>query len=187
MKKPTEIEFKYRADDISLKDFIAFCEARGPLRAVNPCGYDYFYDNAKDQDAFCRHRVGLDINQLTFKRKTTDANNFIRTEHNMDLVKATREQVRSLVSEFGYAHNFSLYKNCFVYSYDNYTLVYYVCYDEDMKELGRFIEIEMKEDFQWKSEQEAWDCLLVFEKLCKPLGISPQHRIKRSLFELYRK
>lgn len=187
MKKPTEIEFKYRADDIDLTAFIAFCQEREPVKIVNAAGYDHFYQNIKDLDVFCRHRIGPDMNQLTFKRKTTDSNNFIRTEHNIDLLSASREQIASLASEFGYIHNFSLYKNCFIYCYDLYTLVYYIVYDEAMKESGRFVEIEMKEDYPWSSEQEAWEQLLVFEKLCKPLGLSAQSRIKRSLFELYRK
>jgi adenylate cyclase class IV len=182
-----EIETKYRADTISLSSFLKFCESRSPLRVVNAAGYDHFYESLKVPGSFCRHRIGLDTNQLTFKRKTSDSNNFIRTEHNLDLSGAVREQVAALCKEFGYEHNFSLYKNCFVYGYENYTLVYYIVYDEDLHELGRFVEIEMKEDYPWESEQQAWDQLLVFEKLCKPLGISPQSRVKRSLFELYRK
>lgn len=185
--KYLEIETKYRADSLSLTDFVEFCASRNPERVVNASGFDYFYESSKDPGAFCRHRIGLDSNQLTFKRKLADNNNYIRTEHNLDLRGANREQVAALCQEFGYSHNFSLYKNCFVYAYENYTLVFYIVYDEDLHELGRFIEIEMKEDYPWESEEQAWSQLLVFEKLLKPLGISPQARVKRSLFELYKK
>jgi adenylate cyclase class IV len=187
MKKPVEIEFKYRADNISLTAFTEFCKSRRPIQVIHAAGYDHFYQHAQEGDSFCRHRIGPDMNQLTFKRKTTDSNNFVRTEHNLDLDSVTQEQVAALCAEFGYKPNFSLYKSCFVYNYDCYTLVYYICYDVDMKELGRFVEIEMKEDHPWESETQAWDQLLVFEKLCKPLGVSPQSRVKRSLFELYKK
>lgn len=182
-----EIEFKYKADNISLKDFVKFCVARNPLTIVEASGFDHFYASIKDQDAFCRHRIGPDFNQLTFKRKTTDANNFIRTEHNLNLsTSMKREAVEALCGEFGYKYNVSVFKNCFVYFYDWCVLSYYVCYDNSLKEIGRFIEIEANEEHEWPTEQDAWDAVVVMEKLCKTLGLTPQARLKKSLFELYR-
>jgi adenylate cyclase class IV len=185
-----EIEFKYNADDVKLDDFVKFCLTHNPgeHKKITASGFDHFYDNTEDPDAFGRLRVGPDVNQLTFKRKTQDANNFIRTEHNIDLAGHTaRDQIDAFLGEFGYKYNMSLFKNCFVYIYDTYTFVYYICYDVAMKELGRFIEIEMSEEHSWVNETEAYNHLLVLEKLMKSLGISPQNRIKRSLYELYRK
>lgn len=186
--KFSEIETKYRADDITLTKFHEFCKERPNLKSyVTAFGPDHFYAKVSDTDSFCRHRVGADMNQLTFKRKTSDANNFIRTEHNLNLNNITVEQVAALVKEFGYDYNTSIQKVCFVYKYDFYTLVYYFCYDLDMQELGRFVEIEMCEDYKWANQQDAWDQLVAMERLCKPLGLTPQCRIKRSLFELFRK
>lgn len=186
--KQLEIEFKYSASDISLSGFETFCKNASPKKQIIASGYDYFYENAKDPDSFCRHRVGPDSNQLTFKRKKADNNNFIRAEHNIDLVPAvTLEQVAALCSEFGYKYNSTLFKSCFIYVYDWYTLVYYVCFNEDMKELGRFFEIELSESHGWTDEKEAMSQLVILEKLCKPLGISPQSRIRRSLYEMFRK
>jgi len=186
--KNLEIEFKYRADDISLSKFGDFCAGFNPTKHVLAAGYDYFYEKAGDADSFCRLRVGPDANQLTFKRKTNDANNFIRTEHNIDLKpNMTKDQIEALVLEFGYKYNTSLYKSCFIYEYDSYIFVYYIVYDADMKELGRFIEVEMDEHYNWADEADAYNYLLVLEKLLKPLGISPANRVKRSLFELFRK
>lgn len=187
MIKPIEVEFKYRAEDIQLDKFEAFAKERAPAKVLTASGYDYFYANEKDPGSFARLRSGADMHQLTFKRKTNDANNFVRTEHNIDLArKMTRDQVSALLLEFGYKPDLTIFKNCFVYSYDYYTLVYYVCYDTQMKELGRFIEIEMAEEYPWSNETEAWDSLTALERLCKPLGITPQARVKRSLFELFR-
>lgn len=181
-----EVEFKYRADEISLTQFTDFCKGRAPDRFVMASGWDYFYDS-ETLEGFCRHRVGPDMNQLTFKRKLTAANNYVRTEHNLDLAPGMSvAAVSALCQEFGYKHNVTLYKNCFIYGYDWYTLVYYLVYDREMKELGRFLEIEMREDYTWNTEQDAWDALVVMEKLCKPLGISPQSRVKRSLFEMFK-
>lgn len=183
-----EIEFKYNAADIGLGDFADFCRNHGSYSEIIASGYDHFYEKADDPDSFCRLRSGADMHQLTFKRKTQDANNFVRTEHNIDLSRSTTtEQISALCAEFGYKFNASIFKNCFVCKYDTYTFVYYICYDTAMKELGRFIEVEMSEEHSWQNEGEAYNHLLVLEKLMKPLGISPQARIKRSLFELYRK
>lgn len=183
-----EVEFKYPAENISLSTFTNFCERRPSLAVTSASGYDHFYEKQDCIGSFCRLRVGADANQLTFKRKTEDGNNFVRTEHNIDLTReTTREQIDALLSEFNYRYNTSLFKNCFIYKYDWYTAVYYVVYDETMKELGRFIELEMSEDYPWSSQEEAYNQLLILEKLFKPLGLIPQVRVKRSLFEMYKK
>jgi adenylate cyclase class IV len=185
-----EVEAKYNAENITLTEFKEFCLAREPkvLNIVEAAGFDYFYSHPKEPDAFYRHRMGPAFNQLTFKRKTTQGNSNIRIERNVDLaLHTTKEQVAAEMEEHGYKFNMEIFKTCFVYFYDWYVLSYYVCYDKDMKELGRYIEIEASEHHDWHTEQEAWDAVVVMEKLCKPLGINPQMRIKRSLFELYRK
>lgn len=181
-----EIEFKYQAT-IGLTEFIKFCEQRGPRMHLVASGYDHFYQNNKDPEAFCRHRVGPDSNQLTFKRKLTDKNNFIRTEHNIDLTKKMRpDAINKYLEEFGYAYNSSLFKNCFIYNYEDHALVYYVVYDTDMNELGRFIEIEMAEDGKFVNEEDAWSALTTLERFSRPLGITAQNRVKRSLFEMFK-
>ena len=187
--KQKEIEFKYDASDIKLTDFIEFCKSRDPQKYVEASGYDYFYESPSDIDGFYRLRVGHDIFQLTYKRKTTAANNFIRDEDNLDMQRSAtaKEQIEAHIRRHGYVYNTSLFKNCFVFNYDLYTLVYYICYDADMKEVGRFVEIEMSEEHSWPSEKEAYSNLLLLEKLCKSIGLIPQARIKNSLFERYRK
>lgn len=186
--KYKEIEFKYNAENISLTSFIEFCEEEGPLEEFYTAGYDHFYDNEKDPGAFCRHRISSNFNQLTFKRKMVDTNNFIRTEHNLTLgLETTKDQVAALCSEFGHKHNVSIFKTCWVYKYEKAVLAYYVCYNLEMKETARFFEIEANEDFAWEDEKQAWDYILDWEKGCSDLGVSAQARIKRSLFELFRK
>ncbi len=186
--KYLEIEYKYNAASISLSDFTKFCEGRGPSKFILASGYDFFYDNLNDKDYFGRYRLGADTNQLTTKRKTVVGNNFVRGEINVDLAPGeSKAKADALFSFFGYKFNTSIFKNCFVYKFDYYTLVYYLVYDVDMNEVGRFVEIEMDEDHAWKSEAHASAELQLLEKLCKPLGITPQGRIKRSLFEMFRK
>ena len=184
-----EVEAKYSAENITLTAFQAFCNGREPkvLKVVEAAGFDYFYAHPSNPDAFYRHRVGPDFNQLTFKRKTIQGNSNIRIERNTNLSPTTtKEEVAALVGEHGYTFNTAIFKTCFVYFFDWYVLSYYVCYDKDLKELGRYMEIEANEEHDWATEQDAWNAVVVMEKLCKPLGLTPQMRIKRSLFELYR-
>lgn len=185
--KYKEIEFKYNANNINFQDFVTFCDKRDYNKKFYASGHDHFYQNIKNQDAFCRHRTGSELfNQLTFKSKTVNNNNYIRTERNIDLSpKMSQPDVEGLCNEFGYKYKFSLFKNCFIYLFDYYTLVYYICYDDNMNETGRFVELEMNEDYPWTSEAEAMSELIATERLCKSLGISPQSRIKKSLFEIY--
>lgn len=188
IKNNLEIETKYNAAEIPLTEFKKFCEEREPERYIQASGFDYFYSSPDDPASFCRHRTGADKNEFTYKKKTSDSNNTIRREVNVQMEKGEPIATGAALAEsFGYKYNTSIFKTCFVYTYSWYTLVYYICYDSEMKELGRYLEIEMKEDYGWKSEEEAWNQLIIIEKLCKPLGVTPQARIKRSLFELYRK
>lgn len=181
-----EIEYKYKADGISVADFSKFCESKVPRKTTVAMGTDYFFNKKNSDSTFCRYRTGADINQLTFKRKTEDKNNYVRTEHNIDLaLSVDRSRIEALLPEFGYQYNFSMHKSCIIYTFDWYIMVYYICYDEERKELGRFVEIEMSENKEW-AEGEAEAELTVVEKLCKPLGLSPQARVKKSLFELFK-
>ena len=181
-----EIELKYRSDAVDLRTFKDFCLARLPVSETNASGYDHFYAKKGDKSTFARHRVGADINQLTFKRKTSD-NNFIRTEHNLDLNAVKEDQMAAFLGEFGYQFNVSIFKTCFIFHFDRYIFVYYVVYDTRMKELGRFIEAEMAEEYPWKSEDEAWNALLALEKDFKTIGLNKVNRVKKSLFEMFKK
>jgi adenylate cyclase class IV len=187
--KATEIEFKFNAKEISLKFFKEFCQGlKGESKYKEVSGWDDFWDSKNDEDGFYRIREDHKILELTYKHKTKDNNNYVRDEHNLKIHPETsRAHVETFISSNGYSHNSRLFKNCFLYNFETYTLVYYVCYDEDMLELGRFIEIEMREDYPWPTEKDAWNELVAMERICKPLGISPQSRVKRSLFEMFRK
>lgn len=183
-----EMEFKYNASDIPLTTFVEFAKARKPSSSLYVCGYDHFFSSKTDPDTFIRHRVGENFNQLTVKRKLTENNNFIRDEINVTLAKDVSEETASaLAKSMGYEFNRTIFKTVFVYSYEKYVLAYYSVTDTDLNEIGRFLEIEMSEDYTWKSEEEAWDLLKNLEYQAGAyLGIKPQGRIKKSLFEQFR-
>jgi adenylate cyclase class IV len=186
MNTPKEVEFKYSASEISIESFHKFCKGKkGLVKYVMASGFDHFYASTVIPGAFCRHRQGADMNQLTLKRKTTHENSYVRTEHNIDLDPTmTEPQIRSLCNDLGYTYTGRIFKVCFVYKYDYYTLCYYVVYDDNMKELNRFFEIEMSEEVQWR-EGEAYSALVIMEKSCKLLGAKADNRESASLFEMY--
>jgi len=186
--KHKEIETKYRADEMSFTEFEQFITALKPVNTIRASGYDYFYCSPAAPASFARHRVGPEFNQLTFKRKLSDTNNYIRDEHNILLdMKVKIDQVAALLKEFGYTHNSTIFKNVFVYNFDKYNFVYYVCYTPELKELGRFVEVEMSEEHPWDNEDQAWALLREIEGSLRPLGITPQHRMRKSLFEMFKK
>lgn len=185
--KDKEIEFKYNAE-VPLSVFKAFCEAKNPEKFTIVSGYDHFYGNTAKPNSFYRHRRNTNENQLTYKEKLSKNDSFIRIEKNIDLpLSVGEEKIKDLCDTAGYYYEASIFKNCFIYNYEYYNLVYYVCYDVELKEKYKFIEIEMKEDYDWVDETEAYGELVTLEKLCKSIGVSSDKRIKNSLFELFRK
>lgn len=183
-----EIEYKYAASGIPLTEFESVAKTSDCTGIVVASGYDHFYEDAKNKASFWRHRVGGDINQLTLKRKLIDANNYVRTEHNVNLAPDTSpEVIRGFLKEIGAKYNTSIFKNAFIYQFPKHIFVYYVVYDTQMKELGRFVEIEMSESYPWKSEAEAISEMQSLERSLKVLGITAQARLKRSLYEMFAK
>jgi len=185
--KNIEVEFKYSAETIPLSVFKDFCLNRKPEKFLIISGYDHFYSNPEQPNSFYRHRINTNENQLTFKRKKVEQNNYIREEHNIDLpLSVSEEKIKDLCNIHGYTYDTSIFKNCFIYNYEYYTLVYYICYNRDLDVLGQFIEIEMKEDYGWANETDAFNELLILEKVCKNIGAVPSTRINESLYEMFR-
>lgn len=185
--KHLEVEFKYSAELVSLIEFHEFCKSRTPKNSLTVSGNDYFYDNKHSPDSFYRYRSGDDGIQLTFKKKTAKDNSFVRIEHNIDLGwKADKEGVEAYITDLGYTYAGSLFKTAFIYNYEDYNLVYYVCFNQDLREIGRYVEIEMNESYPWINQTQAWDALLALEKLCSKIGANSNKRVNLSLYELFR-
>lgn len=184
-----EIETKYKADDIKLSDFRAHVLAMNPVSVLEAGSYDQYFE--KSENLFIRYREG-NRPELTMKEKSKDTNNWVRTELNLPLSTTTDSlRLGGIVAKFcdmlGFKHNFTIWKNYFVFFWGDYDIVYYIVYDDEMKEKGRFIEIEMDEHRSWASEEEAWKALGEVEKALGPLGITPANRTRRSLYERFRK
>lgn len=180
-----EIETKYSADDIKFENFMKVIDSLSVRKKMMVSSFDdYFVNETGD---FVRYRYTDDKGELTIKRKLSKNNNNERIEVNVPTSGDNFNTIQAFVGLLGYKHNFSIYKTCKIFWLDKVDLVYYVVYDKEFKELRRYIEVEALEEAEWESEEQAWNEVLKHEKLLEPLGITPQNRMKKSLFEQFRR
>jgi adenylate cyclase class IV len=146
---------------------------------------------------FIRYRkpsFGLDKGrrQVTWKYKPKDAkNNIQRKEHNWDIGKTPEKVILEQLQDSGATFNASIVKNCHIYIFEDATLDFYTVYDTTYgkpKSADHFVEIEVSEEnIAELNEEQAWKVIEKYEKVLAPIGISPQKRLRKSLFEMYRK
>lgn len=179
-----EIEVKFSADEITMDEFLSVVDPLNP-EWIMVSSYDDYYVN--DSGEFIRYRYHDDAGELTVKRKTTDLNNNNRVEINLKTEGKSAKNVAAFIEMLGYEHNFSIFKTCKIGFLEKVVLVYYIVYDRNMNEKQRFIEIEAREDYQWASETDAWNEVVKYEKLFEPIGITSRNRLKKSLFEIFKK
>ena len=180
-----EIETKYDASQVTLKDFINLMESKYKVKKrLLVSSYDDYYTDKQDNFLRYRHKEGR--GELTIKRKLDEHNNNKRIEVNLPMDGGSLSSVTQFAELLGYKHNFCVYKTCEVFWIDNVVICYYVVYDEEWKEQRRFIEIEADEEHSWESEASAWAVVESYEKDLEPLGITSRNRLKKSLFELFK-
>jgi len=187
-KEFLEIETKYDASEINRLDFKNLVESFAPQSFVYVESSDIYYINSAG--LFLRYRMpAKNLNdsraELTPKIKHIQQNNVVRTEPNLRVDGNDPQRVKSFCNSIGFTENFSIYKMCDIYHYEDATLVYYVVKDED-GEYSSFVEIEVKEDIGI-GQEEGMAIIQKYEKLLSPIGISAQKRKRLSLFEMYRK
>lgn len=179
-----ELETKYYADNINMEDFIKLVQPLNP-EWMMVSSYDDYFVNGNDE--FIRYRYHDHMGELTIKRKTTDANNNNRVEVNVPTDGKSGPAIDAFCNLLGYKRNFSIFKTCKIAFLEKAVLVYYIVYDENLNEKKRFIEVEAKESHSWGSEEEAWAEVTKYETMLAPLGISAKNRLKKSLYELFKK
>lgn len=105
-------------------------------------------------------------------------------ELKIDLSKVLEE-----AKEKGYLFNFQIYKMCWIYKLKNHTIgVYYITYDTNFKETGRFFEVEADKKHEWANKEEALVAVKDIEKkFTEVFGIMPQNRLRQSLYERFRR
>lgn len=183
-----ELERKYRGDDIKLTDFIKFAESLSPVKQLEVASWDIYYAGNKFKlpFEFLRYRKGEPA-QLTIKIKSDEKNNADRFELDLDLFKAKDFIINTFAKLIGFEENFRIYKDCTIYWYDKVDIVYYIVYDKNKKERGRYVEIEARKDAQFSGPEEAWNCVNEMEQKMSALGIIPANRLKKSMWEIFKK
>lgn len=196
-----EIEFKYDAKDIPLSLFTQIIEktySSSLSKKLIVSSYDDYFVNSESNFIRYRHNNNdHDPNsiwikqeygntpELTIKRKMIAENNNERIEVNMAIVPQDFSTIEEFIKLLGYTHDFRIYKVCNIYWINRVVICYYLVFDNNMRELNRFIEIEANEDLEFRDEQEALEIISKYENELSCLGISSQKRLKKSLFEMY--
>jgi hypothetical protein len=185
MNEFSELEFKYKADDIKLQDFVSLMATLPIVNQKDVSSWDHYYIG-NNEDEFIRYRESTDP-ELTIKRKTTQNNNWQRIEIDLPLdhSRIKSETVSKWVELLNYKHKRSIYKTCFIYWTTDINFVYYIVYDTDMKEKGRFIEVEVNKYGQNPNGIHPDNMLKYGQDVLLKLGLSPQNRLKKSLFEIF--
>ena len=188
----TEFETKYSTEFSTLPQFKAIAESLPDLKEfVYAQGPDVYWTKPGELDSFMRYRKAEHDKSpkawLTMKVKTSDGNNIQRRETNWRVDKTPMKTIEEGVDILGYKFNFRIWKMCHIYKYKDATLVHYTLKD-DKDKTAHFMEIEVDEETIGSyTEDEAWEVIKKYEEILAPLGIDWRNRIRKSLFEMYRK
>jgi adenylate cyclase class IV len=182
-----ELEYKYNADGVNLVDFQVLVDDIKPECKIDVSSWDIYYTHNTLADHFIRFRMSPQTPEMTKKRKTKEANNWDRIEIDLPLDpnRVNEKTVTAFVGLDGYKENFRIYKSCFISWFEYVNMVWYAVYDENMKEKGRFIEIEINKDKVSELGDRSIEVLKEFEDRLGKLGITHKNRLKKSLFEMY--
>lgn len=185
--KHLELEFKYPAA-ITLAKFKKVCEAHSPVASYHTAGgEDLFYSNSDKPDSFFRIRLDgrKDTLELTYKEKKKN-NLYLRVEYNLTVDSNNLDGLHSLLNTLGYKFNTYITKDSCTYDFGWYYVCYYTVL-RDNQNLGSFIEIEVtNSSLTDLDDAEAMKDLEQLEKQFFPLGIFPETRIKKSLFDIFK-
>lgn len=181
-----ELEFKYKADSVTFDQFNqAMDNFDNTYQKIEVGSWDIYYSNGSE--TFLRLRKGNNP-ELTLKTKE-GKNNINRREINIKLNGEQENGITNFARDLGYAHNFTINKYCAIYNYNLFNTVYYSVYDTNMQEIGRYIEIEFREEeIENIGIEGAMEIMREVEKLVlEPLGITYRNRLNKSLFEIYKR
>ncbi len=184
MNEFLELEYKYKADDIKLQDFLNLMKTLPIVKQKEVSGWDTYYVNDSLKDEFIRYRAS-ETSELTIKRKTNQNNNWQRLEVDLPLREVNKTVVSKFAELLGYKENTSIFKNCFIFWLDYINFVFYIIYDINMEEKGRFIEVEINKERLGKEVVLVEDNLRRGQEILAKLGLNSQNRLKKSLYEIF--
>jgi len=189
-----EFETKYKSSIDAMLTFKEIAEAQADLRKfVYVEGPDIYYwkDGMRKRHRRPSHNFEGGRAEVTLKLKPKGAwNNVQRKEFNWRVDGTPTEVIHESLLAEGYEHEFTVWKTCHIYIYDDATIVFYSLADTtDGPRRGKYdhyIEIEANEDKMHETTAEqAWSVIRKYEKLLEPAGVNAQKRMDRSLPEIY--
>lgn len=174
-----EIEYKYWAKSFTKEDLAARVEqvvVENSLQSpetiyVVSCD-DYYIRDCEDHKNFVRFRKGGGIYELTLKRKLKT--NVIRQEINLNVSNNEDSAVVEFLTLSGYEKAFQVYKEAWIWHFDNCDVSYYTLSD------GRSV-VEL-EAVNYSSLQEGVNAINDWEE---SLGLAELSRETRSLYEIF--
>jgi adenylate cyclase class IV len=189
----TEFETKYDISEDKLTQFKNIFRSLEGLESFTFAeGPDSYYTptNSSIEARFARYRKAAhELEQtawLTFK-KASGKYNYKRIEPNIFVTKTPIEDIESMLEMHSYKFDFTIYKTCHIYKFEDATLVFYTVTD-DLGKINSFIEIELDEEtIQNLSEEEAWDVIRKYEAHLTTLGITYKNRKRLALYDMYKK
>lgn len=127
--------------------------------------------------------------QWTVKTKPEGAKNSIkRREPNWLVRGTTAEEIEQGALDMGFKYNFKIWKMCHIYKFADATIVFYTVIEDGKTSEQHLIEIEVDEEtIHTLTEEQAWEIIRKYEKILAPTGVNPQKRLRRSLYDMYRK
>jgi len=189
----TEFETKYTSDIIELFGFKSIVESLpGLLEFTYAEGPDTYM--TRPDGSFGRYRAakyphGTKYAQWTLKIKPIGAKtNISRLEYNWRVDGTPPQEILDGAEAMGFVFNFKITKQCHIYRFEDATLVFYSVKEEESAKEDYFIEIEITEETVHElTEDQALEIIRKYEKILNPVGVNAQKRMRRSLFEIYRK
>jgi adenylate cyclase class IV len=181
----TEFETKYRVQESSLKTFKSLMNTISYSKFFYIEGKDFYF--TKNSEEFIRLRVPNsvdDFSELTIKKKVQKSNNIERFEVNLKLFKGEKDSAVTFIEAAGYEFNFSIWKGCHIYHVENAVISFYSV-ESDSGDWQTFFEIEVVPEIT--DESKAWEVIKKYESVFSELGTSAQKRLRKSLFEMYKK
>lgn len=187
-----ELEYKYAADHVDFRPFDIIMNKLDLTSYLEASSWDTYYTNPEHPNEFHRLRADPVKPELTRKVKTVADNNYDRVEVDLflDPAKYRRAHVEEYLRLSGYVENFRIWKTCFIYFTRTVDYVYYIVYDDNMRELNRFVEVEVRKGKVAGLNSRGIDTTILLKSSAaclKELKIDVEEPIKQSLFELYRK
>ena len=170
-----EIEKKYDASDITIENFVSYFANLIPKRIKST---DYYFNNGNEAIEFIRYREDSNddgaIPDITIKNKGASTTN--RFELTIPLSKdVTTHNVLHLMSLLDTEYEFKVTKKCWIFEFNDYTIVYYT-FNVDEK-VFKVIEVELnKADFNLISDVES--------KLVEIPGFDPTKVINKSKYQM---